>query len=258
MWVASLFCDLLYLGGAEPAIWSPLALYTLAGGFVAALAASAPPLRKLGGIAQVPVDGIVLGLCALNLWLRLGDSPNTASAIALSTAGVSILAVSSWLCERAKVRAEAVKTLLFAAGVAVTASLIGWADPVGAQLLSSKGPVIAIFDGELLVGEATGHLGGWGTIALRSGGKPERTCEGEFSHGETHGDAGQLRCSDGANAAFRFRRLALKQGYGVGSAGGGALSFTYGLSVEDSAAYLDLPPGKELRRKGDALELVAR
>jgi hypothetical protein len=36
--------------------------------------------------------------------------------------------------------------------------------------------VIAILEGELLVGEATGHLGGWGTIALRSRGHVERTC----------------------------------------------------------------------------------
>jgi hypothetical protein len=258
LWIASLFCDLLYLAGAEAAIWSPLALYTLAGGFVAALAAAELQITKLGGIARVPIDLIVLGLYALNLWLRLGDSPNTTLAIELSLGGVSILAVSSWLGARAKVRVEGVKTLVFAAGVAVSAGLIAWTTPVSAQLFSSTGPVIAILDGELLVGEATGHLGGWGTIALQSRGNAERTCEGEFSHGEAQGDSGQLRCSDGASVAFRFQRLSLRQGYGVGRPGGSALSFTYGLSVEDSAAYLDLPPGKALRREGDTLALVAR
>jgi uncharacterized membrane protein len=258
LWVASLFCDLLYLGGAEAAIWSPLALYTLVGGFVTALAAATPRVRNFGGIAHVPIDMIVLALYALNLWLRLNQSSNTAPAIALSMAGVGILAVSSWLGARAKVRAEGVKTVLFATGLAVSVSLIGWTEHVRAQLFSSKGPVIAIFNGELLVGEATGHLGGWGTIALHSPGKAEPACEGEFSYSEALGDAGQLRCSDGASAAFRFRRLTLMQGYGVGSPGGGALSFTYGLSVEDSAAYLDLPPGKELKRTGDTLELVSR
>ena len=147
---------------------------------------------------------------------------------------------------------------LVATGVAMSVSLAGWTGSAAAQLFSSTGPVIAIFEGELLLGEATGHLGGWGTIALQSRGNAGRTCEGEFRHGEAQGDSGQLRCSDGASAAFRFQRLTLRQGYGVGSAGGSALSFTYGLSVEDSAAYLDLPPGKTLRRKGDTLELVAR
>ena len=82
LWIASLFCDLLYLGGAEAAIWAPLALYTLVGGFVAALAAATPQLRKVRGLAHIPLEVLVLALYALNLSLRLGDSPNTALAIA--------------------------------------------------------------------------------------------------------------------------------------------------------------------------------
>jgi len=66
-----------------------------------------------------------------------------------------------------------------------------------------------------------------------------------------------LRCSDGASAAFRFQRLSLRRGYGTGSSSGNALSFTYGLSAEDSAPYLTLPAGKELSGNGKDLELVA-
>ena len=121
---------------------------------------------------------------------------------------------------------------------------------------SSTGPVIAIFDGNLLVGEATGHLAGWGTIALHSRSIAGLTCVGEFSATEALGDAGQLRCSDGLRAAFSFQRLTLRRGYGAGASGGSALSFTYGLSAEDSAPYLKLPAGKELRRDGGTLELV--
>ena len=47
------------------------------------------------------------------------------------------------------------------------------------------------------------------------------------------------------------------RGYGTGASGRSALSFTYGLSAEESAPYLELPAGQELRRKGDDLELVA-
>ena len=93
---------------------------------------------------------------------------------------------------------------LLLAGLAASIGFAAWTGVAGAQLLSSTGPVIAILDGELLVGEATGHLGGWGTIALRSRANAARTCVGEFSHTEALGDAGQLRCSDGASAAFRF------------------------------------------------------
>lgn len=106
LWVVSLFCDLLYLGGAEAAIWSPLALYTLVGGFVVALAAAVPRLKEFG-LAHVLVNLVVVSLYALNLWLRLGDAPNTGVAIALSVIGVSILAVSSWLAG-ARVRVQGV------------------------------------------------------------------------------------------------------------------------------------------------------
>jgi hypothetical protein len=146
---------------------------------------------------------------------------------------------------------------LLATGLALSIGLAAWTGDAGAQLFSSTGPVIAILDGELLVGEATGHLGGWGTIALRSRAKTGRTCAGEFSYSEALGDSGQLRCSDGASAAFRFQRLSLMRGYGAGSSGGSALSFTYGLSAEDSAPYLKLPAGKKLSGDGNNLELVA-
>jgi hypothetical protein len=148
------------------------------------------------------------------------------------------------------------KKKLLLTGLALSMGLAGWAGEAGAQLFSSTGPVIAILGGELLIGEATGHLGGWGTIALHSRAKAGRTCVGEFSYSEA-GDSGQLRCSDGASAAFRFQRLSPRRGYGAGSSGGSALSFTYGLSAEDSEPYLKLPAGKELRGEGNNLELVA-
>jgi hypothetical protein len=139
------------------------------------------------------------------------------------------------------------------AGVVLLIGLAGWTSLAGAQLFSSTGPVIAIFDGRLLVGEATGHLGGWGTIAVHSA---ALTCVGEFSATEALGDGGELRCSDGGRAAFLFQRLSLRRGYGAGTSEASALTFTYGLTAEESAPYLKLPIGKELRREGNTLELV--
>src|SRR6185436_15914963 len=71
LWVVSLLCDLLYLGGAAAELWSRLALYTMVGGFAGAL-------------------------YAVNIWLRLGD-PHLTMAIALSVTGVGVLAMSSWV-----------------------------------------------------------------------------------------------------------------------------------------------------------------
>jgi uncharacterized membrane protein len=92
LWVVSLFCDLLYLGGAEAEIWSRLALYTMVCGFVCAFTALAVP----GFVAQMNVTLVVLALYAVNIWLRLSD-PHLSIAIALSVTGVGVLAVSSWL-----------------------------------------------------------------------------------------------------------------------------------------------------------------
>ena len=99
LWIVSLSCDLLYLGGAEADLWAPLALYSMAGGFAAALAVAVSRFREINeiGLALVPVHLIVVGLYAANLGLRLGEAPNTGLAIALSVMGVSILAVLSWL-----------------------------------------------------------------------------------------------------------------------------------------------------------------
>ena len=96
LWIVSLFCDVLYLGGAEPELWSPLALYTMVGGFAAALAAATPRFVTMS-LAQMPVNLIVVTLYALNISLRLGDSPQMQVAITLSVIGVGVLAVASWL-----------------------------------------------------------------------------------------------------------------------------------------------------------------
>ena len=129
---------------------------------------------------------------------------------------------------------------LEAGALALCIVLGAWAGHARAQF-SSSSPVIAILDGELLLGEATGHLGGWGTIALHAPSKGGRTCAGEFSYSDAAGDAGRIQCSDGARAAFWFQRLSMMRGYGAGLPGGSALSFTYGLSAEDSAPYLQFP-----------------
>ena len=136
-------------------------------------------------------------------------------------------------------------------------ALVAWVGLARADLFSSTGPVIAILDGELLLGEATGHLGGWGTIKLHSNAKAGFTCTGEFSTADALGDSGSLRCGDGVKLAFTFQRLTMLRGFGVGDLGG-SLSFTYGLTAEESIRYLRLPLGKELKGEGPSLELVAK
>lgn len=141
-------------------------------------------------------------------------------------------------------------------GFAVFAGLAGWAGVAGAGLFSATGPVIAILAGDLFVGEAEGHLNGSGTFQIQSRTRPDLTCRGQFTHSAELGNAGSMQCSDGAIGTFQFKRLSLVRGHGTGSIGRGAMSFTYGLSADESEPYLKLPPGKALRLDGKDLLLV--
>jgi hypothetical protein len=128
--------------------------------------------------------------------------------------------------------------------------------PVGAGLFSATGPVIAILGSELFVGEAEGHLSGAGTLAIRSQKDPLLTCAGDFTSSAKQGGIGQLLCSDGASATFRFERLSVLRGFGAGRFSRGTMSFAYGLSAEEAEPYLKLPQGKRLSSSGNELKLV--
>src|SRR5688572_19588694 len=141
--------------------------------------------------------------------------------------------------------------------LALGIALAGWTVPAQAQLFSSTGPVIAILDGEVLVGEVTAHLAGWGTLVLRSSSNAALTCTGEFTATEAQGDIGQLKCSDGAAATFQFQRLGLRRGYGAGRSNRGELRFTYGLTAEESAPYLKPPAGLRWARRVPARPAAA-
>jgi phospholipid transport system substrate-binding protein len=142
------------------------------------------------------------------------------------------------------------------AGLAASIGLAGWANPADAQLFSKTGPVIAIMADELFLGEAEGHLSGAGTIAIQSQRNPDVTCLGQFTSSAELGGSGQMRCSNGATGTYHFQRLSLVKGYGAGSYGQGSMSFTYGLTADESRPYLKLPPGKKLEHNGKKLELV--
>ncbi len=201
-----------------------------------------PAIERLARESQVPVSEVV----------RLYEDARAELEIGARIKGfLGIFAlrnVRELLRQRRRVQASSLVLCL---------ALAGWTGGADAGPLSSTGPVIAILGGELLVGEVTAHLAGWGTIALRSRSNPALTCVGEFSATDALGDAGQLRCSDGASATFEFQRLSLRRGYGAGKSSRGALSFTYGLDAGESAPYLKLPPGQALSQDGTNLQLVA-
>lgn len=102
LWVVSLACDFLYLSGAAAELWSALALYTMVGGLVAASTALVLP----GFVIQMTTTLIVVGLYAVNVLLRLGDSDAAALPITLSALGIGVLA-ASWAYQDARTPAGA-------------------------------------------------------------------------------------------------------------------------------------------------------
>jgi len=142
---------------------------------------------------------------------------------------------------------------LWLAGMACV-GLAGVAAPAAAGLFSSTGEVIAIMAGELFTGTAEGHLNGAGTIAIRS---QKTTCSGKFTSSAELGGKGSLACSDGSTATFTFQRLTIYKGHGTGRFNRSAMSFTYGLTAKEAAAYLTLPKGKKLSGNGTELALVS-
>ena len=143
--------------------------------------------------------------------------------------------------------------LLLIAGLASLA-LAGAAAPAAAGLLSATGNVIAIMDGELFLGVAEGHLDGAGTLTIHSQKNPSLTCTGQFTSSKA-GGKGKLACLNGSSAAFQFKRLTIRRGYGTGNFGRASMTFTYGLSAEEAGRYLKLPAGKKLSHNGKELEL---
>jgi len=145
---------------------------------------------------------------------------------------------------------------MLVAFLAASLGLAEWANVAAADLLSKTGPVIAIVANELFLGEAEGHLNGAGTIAIHSQRNPDITCAGQFTSSAELGGAGQMRCNNGNTGAYHFKRLSLEKGYGVGTYGRRSMSFTYGLTFDESKPYLKLPPGKKLEHNGKTLALV--
>ncbi|MDQ6873045.1 MAG: hypothetical protein M3037_13735 [Gemmatimonadota bacterium] len=140
--------------------------------------------------------------------------------------------------------------------IAASLGLAEWANVAASGMFSHTGPVIAIMANELFLGHAEGHLSGAGTITIHSQRNPGVTCTGQFTSSAALGGSGQMRCSNGATGTYHFKRLSLEKGYGAGSYHRRSMSFTYGLTFDESKPYLKLPSGKKLEHNGKTLALV--
>lgn len=107
LFLFSFICDLVSRFVSNPADWVLVAFYTLAGGFIGALAAAIPgvidllslreeKLRKIG-VTHMLINVGVIVLYGINLWLRADSGSNEGLPFWLSLLGVLLLSASAWL-----------------------------------------------------------------------------------------------------------------------------------------------------------------
>jgi uncharacterized membrane protein len=106
LWIFSFLCDLGYVFQGDR-VWWDVAFYTLVGGLVGALVAAVPGFidflsirsSEARTVARVHmlINLTVVGLYAINLWLRLWDPPLTLLPMLLSGIAVVLLGISGWL-----------------------------------------------------------------------------------------------------------------------------------------------------------------
>lgn len=106
LWTFSLVCDVAFATGWGGPIWNDMAFYTMAGGVVGALLAAVPGfidyLSLRGRIRSIALSHMlvnltVVGLYAVNLFLRTRSTPGAVAPVVLSALSVVLLGISGWL-----------------------------------------------------------------------------------------------------------------------------------------------------------------
>ena len=106
LWVFSLVCDLIHVGGGVSPAWTTVALYTMAGGIIGALVAavfglidllSLPPGPKRTALIHMTMNLVIVVLYAINFWMRLDAPQEPGGLVWLSLVSVALLGISGWL-----------------------------------------------------------------------------------------------------------------------------------------------------------------
>lgn len=119
LWVFSFVCDLFFVFGSGAPAWSTVALYTMGGGIIGALAAAIPGFIDLLSLPAGPrrtalihmaINLTIVVLYVINFWRRTLTPDNPDGYVWLSLLTILMLLVSGWLGGR----------MVYVLGVAVT------------------------------------------------------------------------------------------------------------------------------------------
>jgi len=127
LWVFSFVCDLIFAFGAHTPVWKTVALYTMVGGTIGALAAaipglidllSLPPGPRRTAIIHMSINITIVVLFVINIWLRVSEGDACAGSTGLtwlSLVAIVLLLISGWLGGK----------LVYESGVAVDTESLG-------------------------------------------------------------------------------------------------------------------------------------
>lgn len=107
LWIFSLACDFIGLRTVHPDLWFVVALYTMIGGILGALAAAVvglidllslrnPPLRRIA-LIHMTLNLVIVVLYVINVWLRISNPTQTTAPLIMSVVAIAMLLVSGWL-----------------------------------------------------------------------------------------------------------------------------------------------------------------
>ena len=107
LWVFSLVADIIRMTGLGGPVWEEVALYTMVGGIVGALAAAVPGMidfvaiddrrTKQIGLAHMLINLAIVALYTVNAVLRWQGVAEELGLYAMSAVAVVALAISGWL-----------------------------------------------------------------------------------------------------------------------------------------------------------------
>jgi len=106
LWIFSLVCDFIGMGGGANPAWATVAFYCMGGGIVGALAAALPGLIDLlslpagpraTAIKHMSINLTVVVLYVINFWMRYDNPANPGKLVWLSLIALGLLVISGWL-----------------------------------------------------------------------------------------------------------------------------------------------------------------
>ena len=105
LWTFSLVCDVAFATGLGGPIWNDMAFYTMAGGIMGGVLAAVGFLDYLSlegrirsiALTHTLVNLAIVGLYAVNLFLRARSAPGAVAPVVLSALSVVLLGISGWL-----------------------------------------------------------------------------------------------------------------------------------------------------------------